>query len=69
MYLKSDDPHQMVMIVCECFFILLYHYFHMMKSLCILAKVSHTTHNSLLVLILLYKYNVIWPLQGKHVVM
>ena len=42
------------------FLILLYHYCNMMRHLSFIAKVSHTTRNSLLLLILLYKYNVIW---------
>ena len=37
------------------------HYFHMTRHLCFLQK-FHTQHAySLLILILLYKYNVIWP--------
>ena len=39
MYLKGDDPYQ----ISYDFLILLYHYFHMMRHLCFLVKVSHKT--------------------------
>ena len=67
MYLKGDSPHQTFMIVCECFFYSPISLFCMMRYLYLLAKVSHTSHNSLLLLIQLYRYNMLWPLQGIHV--
>ena len=43
MYLKSNGPHQTVMIVCECIWFSYIITLHIMWHLCFLAKVSHTT--------------------------
>ena len=43
MYLKGNDPHQTVMILCGCFLFSYIITLHIMKHLCFLAKVSHTT--------------------------
>ena len=50
------------------YLILLYHYLHMMRHLCFLAKVSHTTCILFTTFDILYRYNVIWPSQGIHVI-
>ena len=45
MYLKSDSPHQIVMIACECFRCSHISNRHNMRNLCTLVMFSHTTHN------------------------
>ena len=68
MYLKGDGPHQMVIIVFKCSWFSYIIIFIWWDTYAFLQK-SHTQHtNSLLLLILLYKYNVIWSSQGIYVV-
>ena len=43
MYLKGVGPYQTVMIVCGCIWFSYIITLHMMRHLCFLAKVSHTT--------------------------
>ena len=42
MYLKSDSPHQAVMIVCECISFFHISNCHNMRHLCTLTIFSHT---------------------------
>ena len=51
MYLEGDSPHQIVMIVCECIRFSHISNRHNMRNLCTLVMFSHTTANSLLLLI------------------
>ena len=68
MYLKGDGPHQTIMIVCGCIWFSYIITLHIMRDFYFLQK-FHTQHvYSLLLLILLYKYYVIWPSQGIYVV-
>ena len=43
MYLESDDPYQIVVIMCECILSSYINTFHIMIYLCSLAKVPHIT--------------------------
>ena len=59
--LKGDGPYQTVMIVCGCIWFSYIITLHIMRLLCFLAKVSHTTHTVFATLDTIYRYNVIWP--------
>jgi len=68
MYLKGNVPHQTVMIVCKCSWFSYIIIFIWWDTYAFLQKFHIQYAKSLLLLILLYRYNVIWPSQGIHVV-
>ena len=43
MYLEGDNPHQAVMIMCECMWFSHISNHHNMRHLCTIAMFSHTT--------------------------
>ena len=66
-YLIGDNPYQIIIIVCECSWFSYIIIFIWWDTYAFLQK-FHTQHiNSLLLLILLYRYNVIWSSQEIHV--
>ena len=69
MYLESDSPHQTVMIVCELKWFSHILNRHNMYTLMQSCKVFHTQHKIFFAILDTYKYNVIWPSQGLHVLM
>ena len=69
-YLESDSPHQVVMIVCELKWFSYISNRHNMYTLMQSCDFfSHTTHNILFYSWYMCKYNVIWPSQVLHVLM
>ena len=55
------------MIVCRCIWFSYIITFHIMRHLCFLAKVLHTTRILFAILDTMSRYNVIWPFKVTHV--
>ena len=70
MFFEGDSPHQVVMIVWELNWFSHISNCHNMRHLCNLVMFfSHTTRKIICYFWYMYRYNVIWPSQGIHVLL